>query len=71
MTLKSGLEGGWALLYPNQGASISTHDAAGGLLTITDHQGDEISACFYFEALGDDLQVEVLQGEVHALNQLP
>lgn len=58
VSLKSG-EGGFATVYPAEGASFTTNDADGGALTVAAVDGDALSACFDFAAAGDDGEVTV------------
>ena len=52
--LRDGTQGGWALLYPDSGASYATHTTEGGHLWLTDYRDGAVFGCFSFEAEQED-----------------
>jgi hypothetical protein len=46
--------GGWALVYPESGDAYSTDAAAGGTLSLTAREGDDLLGCLSFEAQAAD-----------------
>jgi hypothetical protein len=63
--------GGWALAYPDAGASLST-DAGSGTLTLSALSGEVLDACFAFEAASQDgASVRVEEGRARATPFLP
>jgi len=67
ITLKTALEGGWALLYPSTGGSYSTEDNNGGTLLLDQLEDDTLIACFAFKASDDSETIELKQGLVRAI----
>jgi hypothetical protein len=59
-------EGGWAVLYPDEGATLQTASAAAGTLTITDIVDGVLTACFDFTAAEGVQSVPVVSGAVVA-----
>ncbi len=62
VTLADGEQGGWALLYPDSGPSFATEATAGGLLTISAIEEDELLGCLYFEASDEESTVVLEDG---------
>jgi len=61
--LRDGTQGGWALLYPDSGASYATHTTDGGHLWLTDYRDGAIFGCFSFEAEQEDDEESLLAVE--------
>lgn len=53
VTLHSGEDGGWVVLYPDSGASYTTKSAPGGRLFLVE-ASDIVGGCFDFEAANQD-----------------
>ncbi len=64
--LGDGSEGGWALLYPDEGLSFATKNASGGTLFISAHDADELLGCVEFVAADDSTTVELKDGRFRA-----
>lgn len=60
--LATGLDGGWLLLYPDEGDSFASEKAAGGSWFITAVDGDELMGCFAAEISDDDRTIAVEDG---------
>jgi len=61
--LRDGTQGGWALLYPESGASYATHTTDGGHLWLTDYRDGAFVGCFSFEAEQEDDEESLLAVE--------
>ena len=64
-TLKTGAEGGWAVLYPDTGDSFSTQDTAGGSLSVTAYDA-AAEGCLDFTASDGDTTVALSGGRFRA-----
>ena len=69
ITLKSALEGGWALLYPSTGGSYSTEETEGGKLLLDTLEDDTMVACFEFEASDGTETIALENGLIRAIAQ--
>ncbi len=67
VTVPLGEAGAWALVYPTDGDSYHTANAAGGTLTITD-VADDLTGCFAFDAATDGGEaVSITDGSLRAV----
>jgi hypothetical protein len=64
-TIDLGGDGGWATLYPADGASYSSRNGSGELVII-EADDASVQACFTFEAAGDGDPVVVEDGSLDA-----
>lgn len=66
--LKTGVEGGFALFYPEDGSTFATKTGDGdGSLVLSRRDGDDLIGCLEFTALSDDgSSVAVEDGTVYA-----
>ena len=64
-TVDLGGDGGWATLYPADGASYSSRNGSGELV-IVEADDTSVHACFTFEATGDGAPVVVEEGSLDA-----
>jgi len=62
VNLSSGAEGGWALLYPESGASFATENADGGTVVIAGREEGNLLGCFAFEASDGAVTVAMEDG---------
>ena len=63
VALTVGTEGGWALLYPDEGDSWATQEGGDGLLTLA-AMDDHLQGCFSFQAQRDDEWITVDDGRL-------
>jgi hypothetical protein len=56
--------GGWGLVYPDDGSSYSSQEIGGSLELVT--RGDTIELCFDLDAAGEDGEVSIEEGYLHA-----
>lgn len=60
--LGSSLDGGWGLLYPDDGSTYATEAADGGFLRLSRARDAELYGCFRFEASDGRDVVDVREG---------
>jgi len=70
VTLVSGAEGGWALMYPDVGSgSFSTNQTDGGQLTLSGLDGEALWGCLSFIASDGTGSVELDAAEFRLLSR--
>ena len=57
-------DGGWALVSPDEGSSFSSQEIGGSLEIVS--REETVELCFDFDAAGDDGEVSVEEGYLHA-----
>ncbi len=62
VVLDTGAEGGWALLYPENGASFSTEKGEGGTMIVQGLEDGNLLGCFDFDVSDGSVAVAMEDG---------